>query len=110
MALMKMSRALVLVVPFLLGLLHVTGCDTESYSESVTYRVRTDPIILGDRFDVVGPDYPDRPGVLPVSSFKDLTQPDNPLHRFADRKDAIFNPADLDSEDRDGFVSTLEDL
>jgi mono/diheme cytochrome c family protein len=65
----KNTRALLFVAPALLLLALLPGCESESYSDSVVFRVRTDPLIKdptdlpdGDRIT------PDRPGQLPLLS------------------------------------------
>jgi mono/diheme cytochrome c family protein len=108
---MKMSRALVVMVPFLLGFLVVSGCDTESYSKNLAYPVRTDPLILGEGIKETGPDYPDRPGVLPISLFKEVSEPKNPLYLAAkNNPQAFVDVGQLSAEDRAEFQSSLEEI
>src|SRR4029079_14414277 len=48
------------------------------YSSYVQYALRTDPLAKSDKFGEELPD-PDRPGVLPILSAKDIFNPINPM-------------------------------
>jgi mono/diheme cytochrome c family protein len=95
-------------VPVLLGILLLSGCDTESYSPDQRYTVRTDPLMTQP------PDTdqrrPDRPGQLPLMSLGELAKDkDNPLYVLHDGK-KLLDPRDLSADQRAQFKRTLEDL
>lgn len=81
------SRSLAGVLVALAGSFFLIGCD-DAYSSLVQYNLRTDPLVLlvGDKF---GPDQvdPDRPGVFPIMSPKDLLNPVNPMYP---KRDVLF--------------------
>ncbi len=62
--------------------LGLSGCqEGGSYSALVKYGVRTDPLMVATQVGDLGEDQydPDRPGVMPILSIHDVTQPDDPL-------------------------------
>lgn len=64
----------------------LVGCEDSSYSSYVRYHVRTDPLVVGDKLGDEAYE-PDRPGVLPLLSLKDLDDPRNPLHANREKLD-----------------------
>lgn len=84
-----------------------TGCDTEKYSADIRYPIRSDPIIVKTPTNESA--FPDRPGTLPVLSFKNLEDPTNPLHPML-KEGAPLNPALLGAQDRADFLTTLQDM
>jgi mono/diheme cytochrome c family protein len=60
----------------------LSGCDEDHYSAAVKYGVRTDPLMVAAQPGELGADVydPDRPGVLPLKSPKDVLNPDNPMY------------------------------
>ena len=57
--------------------LSLIGCD-DAYSTDVQYSLRTDPLAMSDKFGEEQVD-PDRPGVFPIVSAKDIYNPVNPM-------------------------------
>src|SRR5262249_43560814 len=82
------------------GLTLVPGCETDGYSESIKYGVRTDPLVVAsiteERYE------PDRPGQLPLMSLRDLDEVHNPLYEKRDevRGNAIKDPMTLTEQQR----------
>jgi mono/diheme cytochrome c family protein len=60
----------------------LSGCDDDHYSTAVKYGVRTDPLMVAAQPGELGADVydPDRPGLLPLRTPKDVLNPDNPMH------------------------------
>jgi mono/diheme cytochrome c family protein len=98
-----------LLLPVALALL--PGCEVDNaYSESLHYRVRTDPIFketpTGERVD------PDLPGQLPLLRFdqlKTITElaPENSLKRLSEK---VIDPTRISAEDRQILQDTLDDI
>jgi mono/diheme cytochrome c family protein len=97
------------LVPAAVLVFTLSGCDADSYSLSLTYGLRTDPIfntIPTDESDV-----PDPPGQLPLLSIDDIYNPFNPL--FAkrakyDRSAYLRDPTDIKQKDKDVLEQLLE--
>jgi mono/diheme cytochrome c family protein len=92
-----------LVASFLLP-----GCDMDSYSPAIKYLVRSDPLVLDA---ALGPDRyePDRPGVLPLFSLKDLQDPRNPLHDRTDVEKKLLDPTKMDPAARKELEELLNE-
>jgi mono/diheme cytochrome c family protein len=78
-----MKRYLSVVLTILgAGCVALSGCDDDHYSAAVKYGVRTDPLMVAAQPGELGADVydPDRPGVLPLRSPKDVLNPDNPMY------------------------------
>src|SRR5437899_1235797 len=78
------------LVPFpllavFLGTLALNGCDAQ-YPESMTYPLRSDPLVLVDLNGSGLSDQaePDRPGQLPLLAIKGLFDPRNPMYPTRD--------------------------
>ncbi len=106
-----MRRSIFLPAAALFATLGLAGCDNV-YSDAVKYGVRKDPLVkdknLGDEQIP-----PDRPGVLPLLSSKDLQNPENPLYKnrnvlFKERK--LYDPTLITAEDRAKIERKLEYL
>jgi mono/diheme cytochrome c family protein len=109
----NLSRAntgwLLIVLP---ALALLPGCNGDTYSESMVYPVRTDPIIsigapeAGDKpaefFE------PDRPGQLPILDMKDILDSRNPFYKRGDVK--FIDPRRLKVEDRQEIEDALQDV
>ncbi|HWY85845.1 MAG TPA: cytochrome c [Gemmataceae bacterium] len=90
-----------------------SGCDGDSYSKAIKYAVRTDPLVLikadlGDeRIE------PDRPGVLPLLSAKDVQEPFNPMFAKGDslfKKENLRDPALIPRADRNLIEEVLQEF
>jgi mono/diheme cytochrome c family protein len=95
----------------LLVLALLPGCEVDnSYSESIRYPVRTDPIWkeapMGERVD------PDLPGQLPLLRFDQLKiitelTPENTLERLSAK---VVDPTKISAEDRETLQDALEEI
>src|SRR5262249_52817217 len=71
------------VAAVLVAVVLLPGCD-DFYPDDYTYPVREDPVVIKTP---IPPDFPesgepDRPGLLPLLSIKNLDEVHNPLHKF----------------------------
>jgi len=100
-----MKRISCLFYLVLVGLsFQLTGCD-EFYSEAIKYGVRTDPLILSDQLGDERNE-PDPPGLLPLSSPKDLLKPLNPMF---DKRAKIMDYAAGTPLSRDPMLISTDD-
>lgn len=92
----------------LLGSLSSVGCD-DGYSGFVQYTLRTDPLALSDKFGEEQRE-PDRPGIFPIMSMKDLLDPLNPMYPKRDfiAHNVLRDPNLVPNEDRQTMLVTLE--
>jgi mono/diheme cytochrome c family protein len=103
---LRLSRSSWWLLPLLPILAILPGCGGEHYSESLTYPVRSDPVITkGSKIEM---DEPDRPGQLPLSDLKDIQDVRNPYYN---QKDVDFiDPKKLKIEDRQELEDVLEEV
>ena len=101
------ARRLLLATGLVLGLVLLSGCDTESYSEDLRYPARTDPIVSGS-FEAT-PDFPDVPGRLPLMSIRDLADTKHPLNNEPGIQNKIFDPSKVNAEQRHKLQQLLEE-
>lgn len=114
-----MKRFLPVVLAGALGLtLGFSGCQPGGeYSAFVQYGVRTDPLMVATQVGDLGEDQfdPDRPGVMPIMSTKDVTQPDDPLSAkgtelFSKTPPVLVDPTAISHEDRKKIDDVLTEL
>lgn len=89
----------------------MTGCTSESYSPAIVYTVRTDPLVLTDKLGKPELDEPDRPGILPLLSAKDLLDPRSPMFEKGESLFAtkdLLDPTWLSKEHRDFIRQFLD--
>jgi mono/diheme cytochrome c family protein len=105
-----------------LGILALSGCDSDFYSDAIRYLLRTDPLVtekLGS--EVSNPDNlfkPDRPGQMPIMSPEDLREFPNPFYKDAEhqnrddlfRTKKLLNPTDVAPDKRQKLQETLDEL
>lgn len=105
-----MNRNLAVFLAAALASVGLVGCDSDAYSNLIQYSVRTDPLVkvkndLGDeQID------PDRPGVLPLLSPKDLLDPYNPMYpkrATLFKEDKLRDPMRIHKDDRKAIDSVL---
>src|SRR5690349_10931613 len=82
------------------------GCGSErypAYSENVKYGLRHDPVLVPGSSAKLGNDRddPDRPGILPIMKFSEMTKPDHPYYPNSDKIDdkVMRDPAGLSTSD-----------
>ncbi len=93
-----------------------SGCQPGGeYSAQVQYGVRTDPLMVATQVGDLGEDQyePDRPGVMPILSTKDVTEPDDALSQkgtelFA--KKVLIDPTAISADERRQIDSALTEL
>lgn len=87
------------------------GCD-DAYSTLIQYPLRTDPLTLNDKLGDERLD-PDRPGLMPLLTAKDVLNPLNPVYP---KRDEVFklqtlrDPTLIHPKDRLEMKSVLEDF
>ena len=80
-------------MPILIGFVLLPGCDQDTYSESMTYPVRRDPIFMDGILTQIKTqefDEPDPPGMLPLLTFNDIYKSSN-KYFYKDRKKIFEN-------------------
>jgi mono/diheme cytochrome c family protein len=82
------------------------GCGGESYSESMVYPARSDPV-LREPAKKEFPE-PDRPGQLPLLDLKDFNDPRNPYYGMTDVQ--LVDPKKLSREDRQELEEALQEI
>ncbi|MCI0640011.1 MAG: cytochrome c [Gemmataceae bacterium] len=97
-----MKKTLVILLFAGLAPLGTLGCGNDSYSAAIVYAVRSDPLILNEKEIAPETIAPDRPGVLPMLSAKDVFNPNNPLYEKRDTlfDEKLLDPAKIDKKDR----------
>lgn len=82
------TRNLLHVVPLILGVATLVGCETQGYDPNLRYGLRTDPVLNKDKLPTVETRLPDRPGQLPLMSMLTLKEVDwqeaNPQRELTD--------------------------
>src|SRR5438552_3445733 len=107
-----MKRTLAALLAATLAAVGLVGCESDSYSKLIQYTVRTDPLVkdknLGDeRAD------PDRPGMLPLLSPKDLLEPHNPMYPKREtlfKEDKLRDPMRIKKDEREAIDGKLTNL
>jgi len=103
------SRYFAGVFLVLAGSLSLIGCD-DAYSTLVQYTLRTDPLAMSDKFGDDQVD-PDRPGVFPIMSMSDLSNPVNPMFPFRDKiiaNNILRDPTLIDADNKKEMKETLD--
>ena len=96
----KAFRLLLGIFSLLGGVLVISGCEADSYPESLSYPLRSDPLVMKVPTDESAqPTQFDLPGTLTSL-----------IEQINEKKGQTFSPADLDSKKRDSFEKTLETL
>lgn len=110
-----MKSALTLLVAGVAAL-GIVGCQSESYSDSIKYGLRTDPVVLDEKLDDDNARprmEPDSPGILPLLSFQDLNNPRNPLYANRERiiqAKKLMDPTRVLAESRQFLEEGLVEL
>lgn len=89
--------------------LSLIGCE-DAYSSLVQYPLRTDPVATSDKFgdDQVNPD---RPGIFPILSIGDLSNPLNPMFPAREKilnTGVLRDPTAIKSDDQRDMKETLD--
>jgi mono/diheme cytochrome c family protein len=92
----------------------LTGCGGDFYSAAIKYGVRTDPLVTEDLNKEItqGQMEPDRPGLLPLMSIKDLQDSLNPMYPKRTElveKGMVVDPTLLSAKDRAAIEKVLEE-
>ena len=106
-----MKRTTSAFLATLLVSLGVVGCDNY-YSPAIKYTVRIDPLVLDKNLGDERIE-PDRPGMLPLLTSKDLQEPFNPLYPKRDtlfKENKLRDPMLLAAADRRDINEVLTDL
>lgn len=109
----RATRPLLAALGLALATVLVPGCS-ESYSESMVYPLRSDPI-LDLSPEAKGVEYPDpaRPGQMPVFTLKDLEDDRNPLYPQREtllKENRIRDPKRLDADTRTELDEVLTEV
>jgi mono/diheme cytochrome c family protein len=97
------------VAPVLLGLTLVPGCESDTFSEAIQFRVRTDPIVKevfpGERVE------PDRPGQLPLLTMSQLGSLSSLFEGTSQSIESkVIDPTKISDADRQKLQDTLDDI
>ena len=90
-------RSSVAILPILLGLLLLPGCESDSYPQDLVYPLRTDPLAINTA-EKDAPDY-DRPGEFPEVLFAGLSQ--------EERAKLLVYPSKMNEEQRQQLDKAL---
>ncbi len=88
----------------------LAGCESNFYSSAIKYAVRTDPLVIDEKNLGDEQVAPDRPGIFPLFSRKDLDDPFNPMYKnrktlFNEQK--LLDPTLIKKKDRQDLESRL---
>ncbi len=94
------------------SLVGIAGCELESYSESVRFALREDPLIrvgskIGDeRWE------PDYPGQLPIKSMAEINDPNHPFYpkRSTLNDEIIRDPMQISAAERQELLKALDEI
>ncbi len=102
-----------LTVPVLIGVVLLPGCNEDTYSESMSYPVRIDPIVRDlDKTKEFNDPVP--PGVLPLTVFNDIYKsgPYNPYYEDRDKiwkNEKLRDPFCLSDQDKAEIKKSLDE-